>query len=183
MQALELLLNRASQPRLQSPAPEGDELEQMLRAGLRAPDHKQLTPWRFIVCTEDGLNKLGDIFEQAALAKGAEQSVIERASQLPKRAPMVIVGICKYTEKEGVPPIEQISSAACALHDIQLAAKAMGFDSIWRTGSYAQDEHVKRAFELQEDDEIIGFLYVGTSPIKPMEKPKKSMVDYVDFWQ
>ncbi len=183
MQAIDLLLNRSSQPRLQLPAPEGNDLEQILQAGLRAPDHKQLTPWKFIVCKEQGLDKLGEIFVQAAVEKGAEQTFIDRASQLPKRAPMVVIGICKYTEKEGVPRVEQICSAACALHDVQLAAKALGFDSIWRTGSYALDKHVKQSLGLAHEDEIIGFLYLGTSPLKAIKKPEKNTADFVDVWQ
>lgn len=182
MQAIDLLLHRASQPRLQSPAPVNEELEKILQAGLRAPDHKLLTPWRFIVCTGHGLEKLGNIFKQAAIANGADQCVIDRATQLPQRAPMIIIGICRYTEKEGVPRVEQISSAACALHDAQLAAKALGYDSMWRTGSYAQDQGVKQALDLGDNDEIIGFLYVGTSPVRAKSKPLKNIADYTEFW-
>ena len=58
MDALTLLLNRSSQPRLEAPAPSGDALENIMQAALRAPDHACLTPWRFIVCTGKGLDKL-----------------------------------------------------------------------------------------------------------------------------
>ncbi|NVP02405.1 nitroreductase, partial [Photobacterium damselae subsp. damselae] len=37
MDALTLLLNRRSLPRLAEPAPSGEALENILRAGLRAP--------------------------------------------------------------------------------------------------------------------------------------------------
>ena len=48
MDALNLLLNRSSHPRLQAPAPEGEELTNIMQAALRAPDHACLSPWRFI---------------------------------------------------------------------------------------------------------------------------------------
>ncbi|HAU27845.1 MAG TPA: nitroreductase, partial [Alteromonas australica] len=57
MDALSLLLNRSSQPRLGSPAPSGAALENIMQAALRAPDHACLTPWRFIVCQNKGLEK------------------------------------------------------------------------------------------------------------------------------
>lgn len=38
MDALELLLNRRSVAKLDAPAPEGKALENIIRAGLRAPD-------------------------------------------------------------------------------------------------------------------------------------------------
>ena len=53
MDALSLLLNRSSQPRLGSPAPSGAALENIMQAALRAPDHACLTPWRFIVCQKE----------------------------------------------------------------------------------------------------------------------------------
>ncbi|STT02928.1 protein ydjA [Klebsiella pneumoniae] len=49
MDALDLLLNRRSASRLAEPAPAGEQLENILRAGLRAPDHGTLQPWRFFI--------------------------------------------------------------------------------------------------------------------------------------
>ncbi|NUA46181.1 putative NAD(P)H nitroreductase YdjA [Dickeya solani] len=54
MDALELLLNRRSASRLAAPAPAGDVLENILRAGLRAPDHGALQPWRFSIIQDEG---------------------------------------------------------------------------------------------------------------------------------
>lgn len=183
MQALDLLLNRSSQPRLQAPAPQGEVLNNILQSAMRAPDHRCLSPWRFIVCTDNGLEKLGEIFEQAAIAKGAEQVSIERARQLPLRAPMVIVAICNHIEHDGVPWVEQVASTACAVQAMQMAAVAQGFQGIWRTGSYAQDVMVKTALNCKDDDEILGFLYLGTSPLKTMDKPPKNLDSFVDYWQ
>ena len=49
MDALTLLLNRHSCGRLADPAPSGEVLDNILKAGLRAPDHGTLTPWQFIL--------------------------------------------------------------------------------------------------------------------------------------
>ena len=40
MDALELLMTRRSASRLVEPAPAGEQLQNILRAGMRAPDHK-----------------------------------------------------------------------------------------------------------------------------------------------
>lgn len=182
MLALDLLLNRSSQPRLQTPAPEGEALDNILKSALRAPDHRSLSPWHFVVCTNKGLDRLGEIFEEAAICRGAEQVSIDRARQLPFRAPMVIVAICKHQEMESVPWVEQVASTACAVQAMQMAAIAQGFQGIWRTGSYAQDTTVKQALNCTDEDEILGFLYLGTCPLKPVIKPTKSIDDFVSFW-
>ncbi|GAC28313.1 NAD(P)H nitroreductase [Brumicola pallidula] len=183
MQALDLLLNRSSQPRLTEPAPEGIVLENIMQAALRAPDHRCLTPWQFIVCKGKGLVKLGEIFEQAAISSGVGQAIVDRAMQLPLRAPMVIVAICKYKEDDKVPWVEQVASTACAVHSMQMAALAQGFQGVWRSGSYAQDKIVKDAFGCFEHDEILGFLYLGSSKLKTMAKLKRTSSAYFDVWE
>jgi nitroreductase len=182
MQALELLLNRTSQPRLQAPAPSGEALNNILQAGLCAPDHKLLSPWRFIVCADEGLRKLGSIFEQAAIKKNSSPESIERAPALPMRAPMVIVAICNYTQDESVPRVEQIASTACAVQAMQMAAIAQGFQGIWRTGWYAQNHDVKVAMNCKQEDEILGFLYLGTTPLKAMPRKPRDTAKFVETW-
>src|SRR6185312_17535316 len=49
MTAIDTLLTRASVSDLVDPAPEGPELDLILQAGLRAPDHGKLRPWRFVL--------------------------------------------------------------------------------------------------------------------------------------
>lgn len=182
MDALTLLLNRSSQPRLTAPAPSGKTLENIMQAALRAPDHACLTPWRFIVCQGKGLEKLGNLYEQSAIENQKPQKEVERAVQLPLRAPMVIVAIAKYQEHEKVPRVEQIASASCGVMAMQMAAVAQGFNGMWRTGSYAQCDIVKRGLGLTQEDEIVGYLYVGTPAFEPAPKPVRNSADFFEFW-
>lgn len=183
MKALKLLLSRRSQPRLEAPAPEGEVLENIMQAALRAPDHACLTPWKFVVCKGKGRAKLGEIFEVAAINQDMDEKQIARAPQLPMRAPMVIVAIAKFSEHEKVPWVEQVASASCAVHAMQMAAVAQGFAGVWRTGSYAQNEDVKKAFNLNQQDEIVGFLYLGSSSISSMKPPRRNSEDFFEFWE
>ena len=128
MDALHLLLNRSSQPRLSAPAPSDQVLENIMQAALRAPDHACLTPWQFIVCQGKGLDKLGALYEQSAIENGKSQQEIDRAVKLPHRAPMVVVAVAKYVEHEKVPRVEQIASASCGVMAMQMAAVAQGFN-------------------------------------------------------
>lgn len=183
MEALDLLLNRRSQPRLKAPAPEGDALENIFQAALRAPDHAALTPWRFIVCEGQGLVKLGSVFEQSAIENDKSAKEIERAPQLPLRAPMVIVAITTYKEHEKVPRVEQVASTACAVMAMQMAAQAQGFNGIWRTGAYAHCELVRKALSLSEEDEIAGFLYLGTPAIDTPPVIRPDSTPFFTYWR
>ncbi|OFI35358.1 NAD(P)H nitroreductase [Alteromonas lipolytica] len=171
MDALELVINRRSQPRLQAPAPAGEALENIKRAALRAPDHAALAPWRFIICEGKGLNKLGAIFEQSAIDNDKSEREILRAPQLPLRAPMVIVITTAYQEHEKVPAPEQYASASCAAMAMQMAAVPQGFQGMWRTGDYAHCPIVKAGLDIDPKDDIVGFLYLGTPAQDVVDKP------------
>ena len=41
----------------------------MLKAGMRAPDHGQLRPWRVVVIEDKSREKLGALFAQAKLTR------------------------------------------------------------------------------------------------------------------
>ncbi len=178
MDALALLLTRTSQARLHSPAPQGQALENIMQAALRAPDHAGLSPWRFIVCADEGLTRLGEIFEQAAIEEDMSAKEQERASGLPKRAPMVIIAYTQLQAHPKVPDVEQIASAACCVHAMQMAAVAQGFTGIWRTGGFAHSQAVKKALGIPQKDEIVGFLYLGTNDGPEPQRPLKDSSDY-----
>lgn len=166
MDAITLLTTRYSSPRLAEPAPSGEALELIKRAAVQVPDHGALRPWRFVIVEgRAALSRLGDIFAEAAIEEDPSLSVDmqERARQLPLRAPMIITCIAKVVDHNKVPAAEQVQSAACAVMAMQQMAFALGFGGVWRTGAYAQQDYVKQAFDLNVDDEIVGFLYLGTS--------------------
>ena len=56
MEALELLRTRRSAVvrNLSSPGPSKKELNAIIEAGLRVPDHGKIGPWRIQIITEDG---------------------------------------------------------------------------------------------------------------------------------
>ena len=181
MDALDLLLKRRSIAKLAAPAPEGIALENIIQAGLRAPDHAGLTPWKFVISQGEGLQKLADILVDAAKSEGAEPAVIKKLSNAPFRAPMVITVIAKVTDHPKVPAMEQILSAGCAVQSMQMAACAQGFQGFWRSGEWMFHPKVHQAFGLEGQDEIVGFLYLGTPGCEPMKVPQRNLSEFVEY--
>jgi nitroreductase len=181
MDALVALHTRTAAPRLEEPAPGDAALDQILRAGLRAPDHGMLRPWRFLVVEGQSRYKLGQLFVDALQPKTPEEA--EKLRSSPLRAPMIIVGIATVKEHPKVPAIEQIESCAAAVQNMSVAAHALGFGSIWKTGAPAYDARVKQALGLKETDAIVGYLYVGTPTTRDRHPPILRMGDYVEYWK
>ncbi|HFZ8995982.1 TPA: NAD(P)H nitroreductase [Citrobacter freundii] len=166
MDALELLVNRRSASRLSEPAPAGEQLQNILRAGMRAPDHKSLQPWRFFVVDGEGRTRFSALLEKGAIAAQGDEKAVEKARNAPFRAPLIIVVVAKCEENHKVPRWEQEMSAGCAVMAMQMAAIAQGFNGIWRSGALTDSPVVREAFDCRAQDKIVGFLYLGTPQLK-----------------
>lgn len=177
---IELLQNRVSCPKLVAPAPNQDELEQILACALRAPDHARLKPWVYHIIQGEGLVKLGHIFVDA-LDNDVAEDKLEKTRNMPMRAPLMIVAVCEPQENAKVPALDQILAVGAGIQNMQIAISSLGYGSIWRTGEMAYSSTVKDAFNVSEQGEIVGFLYVGT-PEKIPNKPSTSLNDCVKYW-
>jgi nitroreductase len=83
MDAIKLLMERASAVKLQEPGPTQEELDTMLRSALRAPDHGRLRPWRFIVIAGDQRARFGELLAGTLKARepGASEEMLARERQ------------------------------------------------------------------------------------------------------
>lgn len=185
MQAIDALLGRRSAKTLTDPAPDAAALELMLECGARAPDHGRLRPWRFIVIRGAARERLGALMADLLRRKqpDAGAPALQREREKPLRAPLIIAvaAVCDAAAK--VPPIEQILAAGAAAQNMMLAATALGFGAMWKTGNVAYDEAAKTALGLQAGDAIVGFLYVGSAPPGAVPPPARGQwQDRVTWW-
>jgi nitroreductase len=155
---------RVSALKLSEPGPTPTHLREILQAGVAAPDHGRLAPWRFIVVEGAGRERLGDFFARATAAQAPDipAAQLERERQKVFRAPTIIVAAASVQEHPKVPAIEQIVAVGAAVENMFLAATALGYGAMWRTGSHAYDPLVKEALGLRRADCIVAFLYLGT---------------------
>lgn len=176
------LQNRVSYPRLTGPAPDGKVLERILRAGLRAPDHALLRPWRFLVYQEESLDQLSEVFVNAGASEGElTEAQIQKLRNMPHRAPMLIVGIVCYREHPKVPKKEQLLSAGAALSYILAALQDEQYGGMWRTGPMATHPVVRKGLGLAVNEEVIGFLYAGTPCGDAKKIPELAIEDFFQF--
>jgi nitroreductase len=177
--ALTALQTRTAAPRLTDPAPNAAQLEEILKAGLRAPDHGMLRPWRFLLIEGEARQKLAQLFVDVTKPDTEERK--QKLLATPMRAPLIIVAVA--TIKEGkIMASEQVSSTAAALQNMAVACHALGYGSIWLTGGVAYDLRVKVALGLKETDEIVGYLYVGTPTVQDRPVPQHNLADFVQRW-
>lgn len=172
--------DRRSLSQLSLPAPTGDQLECIFAAAGKAPDHRLLRPWRFLVVEGEALTKLGELFLSAVAGTDPEraQKDAERLRQMPLRAPMIIVAILARQEHPTVPDWEQWLSLGAATQNLLLALHAEGFAGMWRTGDLASHPAVCSGLGLGVLEQIGGFIYVGTA-----QAGKAAPAEPVGIWQ
>lgn len=186
----DFLAQRSSTPisAISEPAPEGTELDELLKVAARVPDHGRLTPWRFILYRGDVRHKVGEY-----LAKRAE----EREGPLPDsrkdqerarfaRAPLVIGVVSSPVAHERIPEWEQFLSAGAAAMNLCIAANALGYATNWITNWYSDDAPARAHLGIAPNERVAGFVHIGTAENKMPERPRADMEkivsDYSGPW-
>ena len=185
MKTLQALTERVSSARLIEPGPSKTQLTTMFNSALRAPDHANLRPWRFITIEGNARKKLGDLFADIALQDDPDMSpsALERKRQAPFRAPTIVGLILHYKVHPKVPEVEQILSVGAAGHGILSAAYQMGVGAYWRTGDVCFDSRVAKALGLSNNEKLLGFIYLGTPEVELKPVPELNVEDFVSSWK
>lgn len=184
MDVLDALRNRVSVARLSGPAPSAAQREQLFAAALRAPDHGQLSPWRFLTVEGAARERLGDLFAQALAARPGEvkADALEKVRKSPLRAPLLVVVVACLQDHPKVPHQEQLLAAGCAAHGLLLAAHGLGLGAMWRTGAMAEDPLVSKGLGLRSNERIIGFVYLGNVEGERRNPRALAVEDFVRPW-
>ncbi len=176
---------RSGKPRdMIAPGPGRADLDLILAAAMRVPDHGKIAPWRFVIIDADQRDTLASLLMDAYRREKPEAGRLELESleQFSKQAQSLVVVISCPTEGSKIPRWEQELSAGAACMTMLYAAHALGFVGCWLTGWAAYSPTVRDAF-AGSDDRIAGFLFFG-SPGRPLdERPRPDFNDVVRRWE
>jgi len=188
---LDFMLARRSTPvkDLAEPAPSQEELESILKAASRVPDHGRLTPWRFILYRGDVRATIGDALAERAVEREGElpQARIEQERTRFSRAPLVIGVICVPKESPAIPEWEMFLSGGMAAMNLMIAANALGYGTNLITNWYSNDAEGRRILGLAPQERVIGFVHIGSYDVELMERPRPELAtivsDYAGPWE
>ncbi len=177
------LLTRQSAPitTFGGEAPPQADIDLMLTAAARVPDHGRLVPWRFIVYRGESRNTIGEKLAMLALKRDPSmpQGAVEKEKARFNRAPLVIGVIFVPVTHERIPEWEQQLSAGAAAMNLVHAATALGYSAHWLTNWFSFDEEGRALLGLKPQERVAGFIHVGHSPAKVPERPRPQLADIV----
>jgi len=149
------MLARRSWSKVSDDAPTHEELTALVAAAAGVADHAALRPWRLIELRGDDRVRLGEALGRAAG---------DGPSFKPLRAPLLIAIVVSRKASRKVPDWEQDAVAAGVAHALSLLLDEAGYGVMWRTGALVREPEVARAHGLTENEDLLGWLYVGGRP-------------------
>lgn len=183
---LQALLERISiaASQLSEPGPDAATLERLITAAVRVPDHGKLVPFRLIRLSGDA--KLSFGARLAALAQARNPDLPEARVLKEQRrytyAPLVLIVVARLQPQSTVPVIEQQLTAGCVAYNLLLGAQALGFGAQWLTGWAAHDAEAAAVAGLAADEQIIGFIHIGTPTAAAIDRPRPDVTGLISDW-
>lgn len=173
--ALDFLLTRRSRPAktLRAPVPERSEVEVLLTAAARSPDHGKLEPWRFIVMEKPALTRLAALVPERAQALDIMPDKLEKAIAQYRDADLAVIVVESPVISDKIPQIEQTYSAGAVCLSLLNAALASGWGANWLSGWASHDSVFCRdGLGLAPHERIAGIIHIGTETTPPPDRPR-----------
>jgi nitroreductase len=162
-------------------------IEEMLENANWAPTHKLTQPWAFTVYTGAGLQKFAELQsslykERAEKAGNFIEATYQKFLENPLKASHIIAIKLKRDMKANLPIMEEIASVAMAVQNMYLTASAHGLAAYWGTGGPTFWPEARPHFELEGEDMLMGFFYVGKSALEKWPTGRRTPIQEKVEW-
>jgi nitroreductase family protein len=144
------------------PAPSPEELQQAVAVALRAPDHQQLRPFRFVRVGDAQRERLGGLFARDAARRGHGAAEVERARERAHNGPalLAVVGHVR-PNVEDVPDHEQWVCIGAGMMNFLNALHLMGYGAKILSGASVRDPDIQAAF-CRSGETLVAWVLAGT---------------------
>lgn len=166
---------------MQAPGPDVAQLQAILAAAARVPDHGKLNPWRFVVIEDRAAFTAALLDIYIAGKPDAGRLEREAVTQFASVAPCLVVVIAS-PKPSHIPVWEQELSVGAACQNLLLAAHAQGFVGNWLTGWAAYDPAVLALLGGAAPERIAGFFFIGTQAKPLEERPRPDLPAVIRRW-
>ncbi|MDG1737990.1 MAG: nitroreductase [Paracoccaceae bacterium] len=173
--ALDFLLTRRSVPAktMTGPVPDKSELEVILTAAARSPDHGKLVPWRFVVLQGKAFERIIEEIKRAGVRQNRSDDEIAKPLPHYNNAQLAVVVVEKVDTEASIPVVEQVYSAGAVCMALTNAALASGWGANWLSGWFSHDATFRKdAFGLDENERVVGIVHIGTPKSEPSDRPR-----------
>lgn len=153
-----------------------DQIRQLLELGNWAPTHGLTEPWRFQVYTGAAIREFcrqhAELYKQQTPPEKFNPSKYEKQLHNGDQTSHLIVAYMQRGDNPNIAPIEEICATAAAVQNMLLGAQTLGISALWSTGGLTLHPALKHHLGLDDEDNMIGLLYLGYTdePVKPSRR-------------
>ena len=163
-----------------------EDLNSILRAGIRVPDHGALSPWKLKVIQGDALKKIDEEIILSEFIKNkpeSEESDRNIESTRLQRAGVVIAVLSTPVDHPNIPLWEMQLSSGAVCMNLLSSAQSKGYAAQWLTEWYSYNEKMLITLGgTVGKDKIAGFIYIGHKKEEPNERKRpdpKNIINYL----
>ena len=156
-------------------------IEEVLENANHAPTHKFTEPWRFKVFTESALQSLstfmGEWYKTNFVGDAFSEKKYKKMTSNPLRSACVIAICMQRDPEERIPEWEEVAAVSCAVQNMWLTCSAHDIGSYWSSPRLIKD--TGNFLNLQEDEQCLGFFYMGYHNLPEMPAKRTPISDKV----
>jgi len=155
------------------PTPVPDEhIEQILEAAHYAPCPRNRQAWKFVVIKD---RKILDLIKEECIKKGGEQSRPYYTDYLS--APVYLVVLADTQTRN---PMNDLTAGALAAENLMLAARALGYGSVFCVNSIPEDL-TKKILNIPDNYKRVCITPIGIPDKWPDTPPKKDLKEAIVY--
>ena len=163
-----------------------EDLDKILAAGIRVPDHGALNPWKICVIKGDKLKLIDENIILTEFKKenpNATEIQLETESKRFQRASVILAVLSTPLEHPKIPTWEMTLSSGAVCMNLLSCAQSLGYAAQWLTEWYAYNKKMLEYLGGRpEIDKISGFIYLGHKVEEPNERRRpdpKNVINYL----
>lgn len=164
--------------------PTRDDIEEIIHASARVPDHRALGPWRFVVIDREKGRAFGQHLaaRYAELNSNATDDMLNEEAGRLAHAPWTVTVISSPVEcVRGTPAWEQELSAGALCYNMLLISRAKGFACQWLTKWFAYDEVILGKLGVKPGEKLAGFMHIGKSDMDIPARRRPDVAERIEW--
>tara|TARA_B100001027_G_scaffold152396_1_gene106996 strand:- start:494 stop:1021 length:528 start_codon:yes stop_codon:yes gene_type:complete len=161
------------------------DLNQIIQAGIRVPDHGALNPWKLVIIQGE---KLATIDKEIILKEyvkknpNSDKKFQEIESKRLQRAGAVIAVLSTPVDHPSIPLWEMQLSSGAVCMNLLSCAQSLGYAAQWLTEWYSyNDTMLVYLGGRVGTDKISGFIYIGHKIEEPNERKRPNPADVINY--
>jgi nitroreductase len=148
-----------------------------------APNHGNTQPWQFVVYEDPTkfCEQHANLYKQNTSTETFNPTTFNNLTRMGDLVSHTVIAIMKRGDLPKIPPFEEVLAASAAVQNLLIGATSLNIASFWSTGGMTLRPEFKEFLALEDDDNVLGILYLGYADEHP-EGKRKTPIDEKVKW-